>query len=337
MSRGWRPSDDVAVRVREEMEAGRLRHPALCPSPQPVAVANMTIPRRPIEMRILRRMPTTELERTALPERVAILGSGAIACGLAALVAAHGPVVVLGRSRESCDRAKARIGALCERDGVLQPALTVTSELSALAGTTFVVEAIAEDMAAKQEVWRAVASRVPLDAVLATTTSSLSIEALARDSGCVDRFVGFHVFNPVKRMELVEVAFTDRVGGAIRLRVVALCNALGKTAIEVPDVPGFVVNRLLFPYLFDAVRLMARTGLDAEAIDACMRLGAAHPMGPLALLDLIGLDVSAKIGDAIGLDVPAAIRERVAAGALGRKSGRGFHTYEALPMAAGRP
>jgi len=95
----------------------------------------------------------------------------------------------------------------------------------------------------------------------------------------------------------------------------------------VPDTPGFVVNRLLFPYLFDAVRLMERTGLDAEAIDTCMCLGAGHPMAPLALLDLVGLDVSAAIGRTIGVDVPARLLALIDEGALGRKAGRGFHTY----------
>ena len=103
--------------------------------------------------------------------------------------------------------------------------------------------------------------------------------------------------------------------------------ALGKTAVEVPDTPGFVVNRLLFPFLFEAVRLMERTGLDAESIDTCMRLGAGHPMGPLALLDLVGLDVAVAIGGAIGEEIPAGVRALVAEGALGRKAGRGFHIY----------
>ena len=105
-----------------------------------------------------------------------------------------------------------------------------------------------------------------------------------------------------------------------RERARALCEALGKTAVEVPDTPGFVVNRLLFPYLFDAVRLMERTGLEPEAVDTCMRLGAGHPLGPLALLDLVGLDVAPAIGRTIGAEVPERIDALVAEGALGRKS-----------------
>jgi 3-hydroxyacyl-CoA dehydrogenase len=108
------------------------------------------------------------------------------------------------------------------------------------------------------------------------------------------------------------------------VRTHALCAHLGKTAVEVPDVPGFVVNRLLFPFLFGAVRLQEETGLHHTAIDTCLRLGAGHPMGPLALLDLVGLDVAVAIGDTIGADVPDRLRALVAAGALGRKSGRGL-------------
>jgi 3-hydroxyacyl-CoA dehydrogenase len=128
-------------------------------------------------------------------------------------------------------------------------------------------------------------------------------------------------------MALVELAFPPAATERTRERARALCAALGKTAVEVPDTPGFVVNRLLFPYLFEAVRLMERTGLEPEAVDTCMTLGAGHPMGPLALLDLVGLDVSAAIGETIGVEVPARVRALIAEGALGRKSGRGFFQY----------
>jgi len=163
--------------------------------------------------------------------------------------------------------------------------------------------------------------------VLASTTSSLPIQALADASGHPERFVGLHVFNPVPKMDLVELAFPAQATEDTRARARALCDALGKTAVEVPDTPGFVVNRLLFPFLFDAVRLMERTGLDAESVDTCIRLGAGHPMGPLALLDLVGLDVSVAIGETIGAEVPSTVLDLIAQGALGRKSGRGFHTY----------
>ena len=108
----------------------------------------------------------------------------------------------------------------------------------------------------------------------------------------------------------------------------ALCAALEKTAVEVPDIPGFVVNRLLFPYLFSAVELMVEAGLSPEDIDSCMTLGAGQPMGPMALLDFVGLDVSQAIGEAIGAAVPGKLRALVEEGSLGRKSGQGFYSYE---------
>jgi 3-hydroxyacyl-CoA dehydrogenase len=191
-----------------------------------------------------------------------------------------------------------------------------------------VVEAIVEDPGAKRELMGELGSTLGEEAILATTTSSLSISELAEASGRPDRFVGLHVFNPVPKMELVELAFPQAATEQTRERARALCEALGKTAVEVPDTAGFVVNRLLFPYLFEAVRLMERTGLEPEAIDTCMKLGAGHPLGPLALLDLVGLDVSAAIGRTIGADVPERIERMIAEGALGRKAGRGFYTYD---------
>ena len=170
-----------------------------------------------------------------------------------------------------------------------------------------------------------VAEAVP-NADLATTTSSLGIGEIAEAGGISGRLFGLHVFNPVPRMKLVEVCFPETAAEA-RERALAWCAALGKTAVEVPDLPGFVVNRLLFPFLFEAVRLREETGLEPAAVDSCLQLGAGHPMGPLALLDLVGLDVAQSIGNTIGAEVPPRIDELVAEGALGRKSGRGFYTY----------
>ena len=130
-------------------------------------------------------------------------------------------------------------------------------------------------------------------------------------------------------MALVELAFPPAASDDTRARAHALCAALGKTAVEVPDTPGFVVNRLLFPYLFDAVELLERTGMEPKAVDTCMKLGAGHPLGPLALLDLVGLDVVAgDRRDDRRATSPSAVEQLVAEGALGRKTGRGFHTYE---------
>jgi 3-hydroxybutyryl-CoA dehydrogenase len=262
-------------------------------------------------------------------ERVGIAGSGAIACGLAAVAAQQGDVVVWARSDGSAENADRRVRALCEKAGMrVNGNVCVTRDSAALAGTSFVVEAIVEDAGAKAALITELGGRLRDDAILASTTSSLSIAELAEASGRPDRFVGLHVFNPVPKMELIELAFPSAASDGTRARTHALCEALGKTAVEVPDTAGFVVNRLLFPYLFEAVRLMERTGLEPEAIDTCMRLGAGHPLGPLALLDLVGLDVSAAIGRTIGAEVPERIERLIAEGALGRKAGRGFYAYD---------
>jgi 3-hydroxyacyl-CoA dehydrogenase len=179
----------------------------------------------------------------------------------------------------------------------------------------------------KRELYSLLGDVLDEDAVLATTTSSLSVAELAEASGRPDRFGALHVFNPVDRMKLVELSFPDEATDDTRQRLRGLCEELGKTAVEVPDAPGFVVNKLLFPYLFDAVRLLERNGLEPEAIDTCMKLGAGHPMGPLALLDYVGLDVSAAIGESIGADVPQRVHELIEQGRLGKKSGAGFYDY----------
>ncbi|HKP19949.1 MAG TPA: 3-hydroxyacyl-CoA dehydrogenase family protein [Thermoleophilaceae bacterium] len=249
--------------------------------------------------------------------KLGIAGSGAIACGLARAATESHEVVLWARSETSRDRACSKV----------EDAVTVVTELSELGGCPVVVEAISEDVGTKRELYGLLADVLDDDAVLATTTSSLSVAELAEASGRPDRFGALHVFNPVDRMKLVELSFPDEATPETRDRLKALCDELGKTAVEVPDAPGFVVNKLLFPYLFDAVRLLERDGLEPEAIDTCMKLGAGHPMGPLALLDYVGLDVSAAIGESIGADVPERVHELIEQGKLGKKSGAGFYEY----------
>ncbi|HEY2636524.1 MAG TPA: 3-hydroxyacyl-CoA dehydrogenase family protein [Solirubrobacteraceae bacterium] len=258
-----------------------------------------------------------------MDETLGILGSGTIACGLATAAADHGEVVLWARSAASADRARARVDKRCTAPESVQ----IVTDLDAVGAASFVIEAVAEDAEIKRPVLEEIGRHAPEQAVLATTTSSLPVEALAQATGRPDRFCAFHVFNPVPKMRLVELSFPSQAVTEVRDRATALCHALGKTPVEVPDVPGFVVNRLLFPFLFSAVRLMEETGLSANAVDDCMQLGAGHPMGPLALLDLVGLDVSAAIGETIGADVPSSLRDLIGEGALGRKAGRGFHVY----------
>jgi len=265
----------------------------------------------------------------SINEHLGVAGSGAIACGLAAVAAQSGPVVLWARSDASAEKARAKIAKLIERCGwEVAAEVEVTTDLARLgAHATYLVEAIVEERDAKVALMEQLAPHLAGDAILSSTTSSLSIEDLAGAAGRAERFTGLHVFNPVTKMDLVELVFPEAATQDTRDRSFALCEQLGKTAVEVPDLPGFVVNRLLFPFLFEAVRLREETGLEPAAVDSCLQLGAGHPMGPLALLDLVGLDVAQSIGNTIGAEVPARIDSLVAEGALGRKSGRGFYTY----------
>jgi 3-hydroxybutyryl-CoA dehydrogenase len=265
----------------------------------------------------------------ALPETLAIAGSGTIACGLAASAARHGEVTLLVRSVDSAARARATVDKICGRlSGEVNAAqVKIVTDHSEVGHATYVVEAVIENHAAKADLLGKLHGELAEDAILATTTSSLSIEKLGEASERPERFAGLHVFNPVPRMKLVELVYPTGATPDTRARTLALCNALGKTPVEVPDIPGFVVNRLLFPFLFSAVRLLEETGMAPEDIDTCMTLGAGHPMGPLALLDLVGLDVSEAIGETIGEPVPERVYELIEAGHLGRKTGQGFHQY----------
>src|ERR1700728_3177269 len=242
-------------------------------------------------------------------KRLAIVGSGAIACGLAATAAHHGRVLLLARSESSADRARATVEKTLSRlKAEVDPEhVEIVTDSAALAEPTFVVEAVIEDHDAKATLLSELDGILAPEAILASTTSSLSIERLAEESGRPQNFLGLHVFNPVTRMQLVELIFPQAASEQTRDRALALCTNFEKIPVEVPDVPGFVVNRLLFPYLFSAVRLVEETGMDPADVDTCMKLGAGHPMGPLAL--------------------PALVEELIAQGALGRKSGRGIHAY----------
>jgi 3-hydroxyacyl-CoA dehydrogenase len=253
-----------------------------------------------------------------MDERLGIAGSGAIACGLARHASETLNTIIWARSEESASRTRE----------LVPDSVEVITDLEGLRDRTIVVEAVVEDFEVKRDLLLRLHEMLDEEALIATTTSSLSVGDLAEATGRPEHFAALHVFNPVEKMPLVEVAFHGDVSDLTHQRVHDVCEALGKTAIEVPDSPGFVVNRLLFPYLFDAVRMLEREGIDPKAVDDCMRLGAGHPMGPLALLDFVGLDVCAAIGESIGAEVPARMRELIDAGALGKKAGRGFYEYD---------
>lgn len=266
--------------------------------------------------------------------RPGIAGSGTIATGLAVCAGAAGEVVLLARSEESAARAAAAVRAMAGKsEGADAERIAVTTDPSRLAGCDLVVEAIREDAELKAELLGRLGAACP-GADLATTTSSLSVSGLGERSGHPGRVLGLHPFNPVSRMELVELCLPAGLRAGAGERARRWCERLGKRVVEVPDQTGFVVNRLLFPYLFDAVRLMERTGMSAEEVDECMTLGAAHPMGPLRLLDFVGLDVAKAIGEALHADTgdpghrpPGRLVRLMSEGRLGRKSRRGFYRY----------
>lgn len=272
------------------------------------------------------------MSKNPYPE-IAIAGNGAIATGLAALASRESQVTVLVRSEKAAERAAEALDRTCGRvEGADRTCVRVTTELMDLADCDLAVEAVIEDLEVKADLLGRLGETVEGD--LATTTSSLSVGELARRSGEESRLFGLHVFNPVPVMKLVELCLPETVAGGIGARAREWCEHIGKTAVETPDTAGFVVNRLLFPYLFDAVRYHERTGMEPADVDTCMTLGVAHPMGPLALLDLVGLDVALAIGQTLHREsdnpdhlAPVSVVELVAGGHLGRKTGRGFYEY----------
>jgi 3-hydroxybutyryl-CoA dehydrogenase len=268
-------------------------------------------------------------------ERPAIAGSGTIATGLAACATLQSTVRLLARSDASAWRAEEQSQALCAKlDGADAKRIKVTTDPGDLADCDVVIEAVIEELGTKAELLKTVGAAAP-DADLATTTSSLSLDRLGTRGGHPERTYGLHPFNPVARMELVELCIPDAASDEIAPRARQWCESIGKTVVQVPNEPGFVVNRLLFPYLFDAVRLLEQTGMKPEEVDRCMTLGANYPMGPLALLDLIGADVAVAIGEALYADSqenhhrpPGRLIALVDEGKLGRKSGAGFYEYD---------
>jgi 3-hydroxybutyryl-CoA dehydrogenase len=196
------------------------------------------------------------------------------------------------------------------------------------------IEAVVEDAGVKRELFRRADQTLPPEAVLASNTSSIPIATLAAATGRPDRVIGMHFFNPVPVLELVEVVRTPETSEETARAIVDLARDLGKTPAEARDVPGFVSNRILMPFINEAAYALQDGVAEAEAIDTIARLGFAHPLGPLALADLIGLDTCVAIMDVLraGLGdekyAPCPLlREHVAAGRLGRKSGRGFYEY----------
>jgi 3-hydroxybutyryl-CoA dehydrogenase len=211
--------------------------------------------------------------------------------------------------------------------------IRVSQSLEGAAQAGLVIEAIVEDRAAKEELHARLGRLCPQETVLASNTSAISITALGRASGRPDRFVGIHFMNPVPLMQLVEVIRGQGTSPSTLETALEVCRKLGKTPVEASDYPGFISNRILMPMINEAVYALMEGVGTVEAIDTVMRLGMNHPMGPLALADLIGLDVCLDIMEVLhqGLGDKyrpcPLLRRMVEAGQLGRKSGRGFYSY----------
>ncbi len=279
--------------------------------------------------------------------RVFVIGAGLMGHGIAQVSAAAGKQVTLAdRTAELAEKGKARIvgnlsrqvekGKLTQDDAdALLSRVATGMGTDGAAGHDIVIEAVFEDESVKRETWRALSSAADEDAIFASNTSSISITALATATDRPGRFIGLHVVSPVPVMGLIEIIRGLETDDATQAAARAFAQELGKTIIESKDYPGFIVNRMLGPFINEAIfALMDGTG-SAEGIDAGAKLGLNHPMGPLELSDFIGNDVMLSVLDVLfrGFGDPKfraapLLRQMVAAGRLGRKTGHGFYRYD---------
>ena len=273
-------------------------------------------------------------------EHVLIIGAGQMGGGIAQVVAASGRRVTLhdpfpGAVERGLETMRKSLTKLADKGGP-DPGETLARVSSAggLIPADLLIEAITEDAAAKEEIFRRADEVLPPEAILASNTSSIPITSLAAVTQRADRVVGMHFFNPVPMMRLVEVIRAVQTSDETAAAIVELARDLGKEPAEARDFPGFVSNRILMPFINEAAYALMEGVAGPEAIDTIAKLGFAHPMGPLALADLIGLDTCVAIMDVLhaGLGNPKyapcpLLRQYVQAGRLGRKSGRGFYEY----------
>lgn len=283
-------------------------------------------------------------------KKVGVLGCGLMGSGIAQAAAAAGfTTVVRDVAEPMLEKGRAAIqkslGRLVEKGKLATVAreealakLSFTTDLATLRGCDIVIEAVTEDLELKNRLWRELDGLCPPRTIFASNTSSLTIAAMAAATNRADRFVGLHFFNPVPLMPLVEVVRTVTTSQETFDRAFAFAAALGKEPVTAVDNPGFIVNLLLVPYLLDAARALERGVASTQDLDRAMQLGCGHPMGPLTLLDYIGLDTVVRIAE-IMFDAyrepryaaPPLLQRMVVAGFYGRKSGRGFYDYSVDP------
>ncbi len=281
-----------------------------------------------------------------MSERIAVIGAGQMGNGIAHVFAQHGyDVAMIDVSADALAKGRATIEKNLDRQvkkGTLDVAakdatlgrLSSHTDVGAITGAALVIEAATENVDLKYRIFGDMDRLAADGAILATNTSSISITDIAARTKRPEQVIGMHFMNPVPVMQLVEVIRGLATSDETTQRVLALAQAVGKTPVEVNDFPGFVANRILLPMINEAVFALMEGVGTAEAIDMVMKLGMNHPMGPLALADLIGLDTCLAILEVLhtGLGDPKyrpcpLLRKYVAAGWLGRKSGRGFHSY----------
>ena len=279
-------------------------------------------------------------------QRVGIVGSGTMGNGIAQAFAANGIDVALTDIAEaalqkalqtiagSYDRLIKKEKATAEQKAAALARITTSTDLSSIADCDLIIEAATENEALKLKIFKQIDETAKPDAIIASNTSSISITKLAAATGRPDKVIGMHFFNPVPMMALVETIRGLQTSDATQATTEAVARQIGKTPVKVRNSPGFVVNRVLVPMINEAIFMLSEGLASAAEIDEAMKLGANHPMGPLALGDLIGLDVTLAIMQVLyaGFNDPKyrpapLLIEMVEAGYLGRKSGRGFFTY----------